>query len=53
MIASERFHISETNKGKESFWCTYAEMWVKVKYVYDLTITSDEKAALTDMLDTC
>ncbi|KAF4635942.1 hypothetical protein G7Y89_g2143 [Cudoniella acicularis] len=29
-----------------SFWCTYAEMWVKVKTVYDLTITSAEKSAL-------
>ncbi|KAJ5088941.1 hypothetical protein N7532_007625 [Penicillium argentinense] len=37
----------------ESFYCTYAEMWVKVKSVYNLTITSNEKAALGDMLDTC
>lgn len=37
----------------QSYWCTYAEMWVKVKSVYDLTITSAEKSALTSMLNTC
>ncbi|KAJ5775006.1 uncharacterized protein N7511_000017 [Penicillium nucicola] len=36
-----------------SYHCTYAEMWVKVKSVYKLTITSAEKVALTDMLNTC
>ncbi|KAF7172136.1 hypothetical protein CNMCM5623_004390 [Aspergillus felis] len=36
-----------------SYYCTYAKMWVKVKYVYSLTITSDEKTALVSMLDTC
>ncbi|KAL1956893.1 hypothetical protein VTO42DRAFT_6741 [Malbranchea cinnamomea] len=36
-----------------SYHCTYAQMWIKVKSVYDLTITSDEKAALEEMLDTC
>jgi hypothetical protein len=36
-----------------SYYCTYAKMWVKVKYVYSLTITSAEKAALTSMLATC
>ncbi|KAL5357098.1 hypothetical protein BJX96DRAFT_4067 [Aspergillus floccosus] len=37
----------------ESYHCTYARMWVKVKSVYDLTITSAEKSALVSMLDTC
>ncbi|KAK2840539.1 hypothetical protein FQN49_006179 [Arthroderma sp. PD_2] len=37
----------------ESYWCTYSRMWIKVKSVYDLTITSAEKSALTSMLDTC
>lgn len=37
----------------ESYWCTYAKMWIKVKYVYDLTITSAEKSALVTMMDTC
>lgn len=36
-----------------SYHCTYARMWVKVKSVYDLTVTSAEKAALVSMLDTC
>ncbi|KAL1634805.1 hypothetical protein SLS58_010548 [Diplodia intermedia] len=36
-----------------SFYCTYAKAWIKVKSVYSLTITSAEKSALTDMLDTC
>lgn len=36
-----------------SYYCTYAKMWVRVKYVYDLTITSAEKNALVSMLDTC
>ncbi|GAB7356829.1 hypothetical protein MBLNU459_g7705t1 [Dothideomycetes sp. NU459] len=36
-----------------SYYCTYAKMWVKVKTVYDLTITSAEKTALTSMLNTC
>ncbi|KAJ5223260.1 secreted protein [Penicillium chermesinum] len=37
----------------ESFYCTYAEMWVKVKTTYKLTITADEKSALSEMLDSC
>ncbi|KAJ5765109.1 hypothetical protein N7520_004668 [Penicillium odoratum] len=36
-----------------SYYCTYAEMWVRVKSVYNLTITDDEKFALVSMLDTC
>ena len=36
-----------------SYYCTYAKMWVKVKNVYKLTITSAEKTALTSMLNTC
>ncbi|GAB0132125.1 hypothetical protein EsDP_00000569 [Epichloe bromicola] len=37
----------------ESFWCTYSKSWIQVKSHYDLTITSDEKGALSSMLDTC
>ncbi|OCK83716.1 hypothetical protein K432DRAFT_254752, partial [Lepidopterella palustris CBS 459.81] len=51
---------SKGDKGPEdwkpplsSYWCTYAKMWVKVKSVYSLTITSAEKSALADMLGTC
>ena len=36
-----------------TYHCTYARMWVKVKYVYDLTITSTEKTKLTSMLAGC
>lgn len=36
-----------------SYYCTYARMWVKVKYVWKLTVTSAEKTAVTSMLATC
>ena len=36
-----------------SFYCTYAKAWVRVKYVWALTVTSAEKSALTSMLNTC
>ena len=36
-----------------SYYCTYARMWVKVKYVWALTVTSAEKAAVTTMLNAC
>lgn len=36
-----------------SYYCTYAKMWVRVKYVWALTVTSAEKSALTSMLATC
>ncbi|KAL8753272.1 MAG: hypothetical protein Q9199_005161 [Rusavskia elegans] len=36
-----------------SYHCTYAKMWIKVKSVYSLTVTSAEKSALTSMLNSC
>ena len=36
-----------------SYHCTYARMWVRVKYFWALRITSAEKSALTTMLNTC
>jgi len=36
-----------------SYYCTYARMWVRVKYVWGLTVTSAEKSAVTSMLATC
>ena len=36
-----------------TYYCTYARMWVRVKYVWSLTVTSVEKSALADMLATC
>ena len=35
------------------YWCTYAKMWIDVKYEWQLSIDSAEKAALTEMLDRC
>ncbi|MDQ0378438.1 HNH endonuclease family protein [Amycolatopsis thermophila] len=37
----------------QSYWCTYAKMWIDVKYEWQLSIDSAEKAALTEMLDRC
>jgi hypothetical protein len=34
-------------------WCEYARDWVAVKHYWRLTVTTAEKAALTDMLETC
>ncbi|KAF2147223.1 uncharacterized protein K452DRAFT_240515 [Aplosporella prunicola CBS 121167] len=57
---TDNVNQSKGDKGPEewkpplaSFYCTYAKSWVKVKSVYDLTVTSSEKSALEDMLDTC
>ncbi|MEV4096990.1 HNH endonuclease family protein [Streptosporangium saharense] len=36
-----------------TYWCTYARAWVDVKQHYALSVTSAEKGALTEMLDTC
>src|SRR3954468_24706805 len=35
------------------YYCVHARMWVRVKYVWALTVTSAEKTALTSMLGTC
>jgi hypothetical protein len=39
--------------SRTAYWCTYSKMWVRVKYVYSLTVNSAEKSALTTMLDYC
>ena len=36
-----------------SFYCTYAEAWTRVKYVWGLSVTSAEKSALASMLSGC
>lgn len=36
-----------------SFRCTYIRAWITVKHYYNLTIDSDEKAALTSYLASC
>ncbi|KAH8697468.1 hypothetical protein BGW36DRAFT_378756 [Talaromyces proteolyticus] len=43
----------EWKPPSEGFYCTYAEAWVEVKSHYKLTVTADEKSALSDMLGTC
>jgi hypothetical protein len=35
------------------YWCTYATDWISVKTTWNLTVTSDEKSALDDMLHAC
>ncbi|KAJ5535944.1 secreted protein [Penicillium frequentans] len=60
VAVTDNVNSAKGDKGPEewkpplaSYYCTYAEMWVKVKSVYKLTITDDEKSALASMLDTC
>ena len=35
------------------YHCTYARMWIRVKYVWALTVTSAERTALSTMLAGC
>jgi hypothetical protein len=44
---------SQWKPPSRSFWCAYASDWVSVKHYWQLTVTTAEKAALTDMLGTC
>jgi hypothetical protein len=37
----------------QSYWCTYARMWIASKYKWQLTVNSSEKSALGTMLDRC
>lgn len=37
----------------ESTWCDYARQWVQIKGRYQLSVTSSEKRALSQMLGTC
>jgi hypothetical protein len=38
---------------RTAYHCTYARMWIQVKYSWALRVTSAEKSALTTMLNTC
>ena len=38
---------------RTSYRCTYARMWVAVKYTWVLTVTSAEKSTLTSILNGC
>jgi hypothetical protein len=60
LIASSSSNSSKGDSGPDewkptntAFWCTYAEDFTRVKYVWDLTTTTAEKDALSSMLDTC
>jgi hypothetical protein len=44
---------SQWKPANRSYWCQYATDWVTVKHYWRLTVTSAEKAALTDMLEGC
>lgn len=44
---------SQWKPANRDYWCEYAENWIAVKHFWDLRITTAEKAALSDMLDTC
>lgn len=43
----------EWKPPRQSYWCTYASMWINVKYRWELTVDEAEHAALEDMLDRC
>ncbi|KAH7080771.1 hypothetical protein FB567DRAFT_112893 [Paraphoma chrysanthemicola] len=60
LAVTDNVNQAKGDKGPEdwkppltSYYCIYARMWIKVKSVYSLTITSAEKSALTSMLGTC
>jgi hypothetical protein len=44
---------NEWRPPRRDSWCTYARRWVTVKGTYRLTITTPERDALGQMLDTC
>jgi len=44
---------SQWKPPSREFWCEYAQDWITVKHYWQLTVTSAEKTALTDMLETC
>lgn len=38
---------------RKSYWCAYSKRWISIKHYWDLSVTSDEKAALKKMLGRC
>lgn len=44
---------SQWKPPNHDYWCTYAQNWITVKRVWQLSVTTAEKGALTDMLGTC
>jgi hypothetical protein len=44
---------SQWRPPRQEYWCTYAQSWITVKAYWQLSVTSDEKTALAEMLGTC
>lgn len=44
---------SQWKPPNRDYWCQYAQDWIEVKHYWQLSVTTDEKAALADMLETC
>ena len=44
---------SQWRPPNRAFWCDYAQRWIAVKAYWHLVVTTDEKAALQQMLQTC
>ncbi len=44
---------SQWKPPNRAYWCQYATDWVTVKHYWRLTVTTAEKAALADMLESC
>jgi hypothetical protein len=44
---------NEWRPPRRESWCTYARRWVAVKTAYRLTVTTPERDALGQMLETC
>jgi Protein of unknown function (DUF1524) len=39
--------------ANRDYWCEYAQDWIAVKHFWRLTVTTGERVALIDMLETC
>lgn len=53
-------NIAKSDKGPEAWrpplaatWCEYATDWATIKITWELTVTTNEHAALDEMLSTC
>ncbi len=44
---------AEWRPDNTNWWCYYSRHWIDVKHDWGLTVDTAEKAALTDMLDSC
>ena len=44
---------SQWRPPNRAAWCQYAQDWIAVKHHWKLTVTSAERAALAEMLETC